>query len=439
MTTELKGADTYFLPFNQGSNGAGNDGGAGNPQAKDDDYVTSYIWENVLQKDSLLDIIQKFISFEVKTEKKDGKNVTKKRLIFPRFHQLDVVRKLVADVRENGSGHNYLIQHSAGSGKSNSIAWTAYRLASLHNDANEPIFTSVVIVTDRRNLDAQLQETITGFDHTLGSVCAIDEKISSKDLRDALNAGKRVIVTTLQKFPVIYEEVDDTTDKRFAIIVDEAHSSQTGTSALKLKTALADVSDALKEYAELEGKAEEELLDDNERLVKEMISHGKHKNLSFFAFTATPKGQTLEMFGTEWNDGSFHPYHVYSMRQAIEEGFILDVLQNYTTYKTCYQIAKNTKDNPDVPQSKALKVIKQYEELHPYNIQQKAAIIVETFRNVTKQKIKGKGKMMVVTSSRLAAVRYYHEIKRYLEANGYNDVEILAAFSGSIKDPDDHK
>ena len=252
-----------------------------------------------------------------------------------------------------------------------------------------------------------------------------------------MNAGKRVIVTTLQKFPVIYEEVDDTTDKRFAIIVDEAHSSQTGTSALKLKTALADVSDALKEYAELEGKTEEELLDDNERLVKEMISHGKHKNLSFFAFTATPKGQTLEMFGTEWNDGSFHPYHVYSMRQAIEEGFILDVLQNYTTYKTCYQIAKNTKDNPDVPQSKALKVIKQYEELHPYNIQQKAAIIVETFRNVTKQKIKGKGKMMVVTSSRLAAVRYYHEIKRYLEANGYNDVEILAAFSGSIKDPDD--
>lgn len=439
MTTELKGTDTYFLPFNQGSNGAGNDGGAGNPQAEDDNYVTSYIWENVLQKDSLLDIVQKFISFEVKTEKKDGKNVTKKRLIFPRFHQLDVVRKLIADVRENGSGNNYLIQHSAGSGKSNSIAWTAYRLASLHNDDNEPVFTSVVIVTDRRNLDAQLQETITGFDHTLGSVCAIDEKKSSKDLKDALNAGKRIIVTTLQKFPVIYEEVDDTTDKRFAIIVDEAHSSQTGSSAMKLKAALADVSDALKEYAELEGKAEDELLDDNDRLVREMIAHGRHKNLSFFAFTATPKGATLEMFGTEWNDGSYHPFHVYSMRQAIEEGFILDVLQNYTTYRTCYQIAKNTKDNPDVPQSKALKTIKKYEELHPYNIQQKSAIIVETFRNVTKQKIKGKGKMMVVTSSRLAAVRYYHEIKNYLESNGYHDVEILAAFSGSIKDPDDQK
>lgn len=439
MTTELKGTDTCFLPFNQGSGGAGNDGGAGNPQAEDDHYVTSYIWENVLQKDSLLDIIQKFISFEVKNEKKDGKNVTKKRLIFPRFHQLDVVRKLIADVRENGSGKNYLIQHSAGSGKSNSIAWTAYRLASLHNNDNEPVFTSVVIVTDRRNLDAQLQETITGFDHTLGSVCAINEKKSSKDLRDALNAGKRIIVTTLQKFPVIYEEVDDTTDKRFAIIVDEAHSSQTGSSAMKLKAALADVSDALKEYAELEGKAEDELLDDDDRLVHEMISHGKHKNLSFFAFTATPKGATLEMFGTEWQDGSYHPFHIYSMRQAIEEGFILDVLQNYTTYRTCYQIAKNTKDNPDVPQSKALKTIKKYEELHPYNIQQKSAIIVETFRNVTKQKIKGKGKMMVVTASRLAAVRYYHEIKNYLESNGYYDVEILAAFSGSVKDPDDQK
>lgn len=439
MATELKGTDTYFLPFNQGSNGAGNDGGAGNPQVEDDNYVTSYIWENVLQKDSLMDIIQKFISFEVKTEKKDGKNVTKKRLIFPRFHQLDVVRKLVADVRENGSGNNYLIQHSAGSGKSNSIAWTAYRLASLHDDNNEPVFTSVVIVTDRRNLDEQLQETITGFDHTLGSVCTIDKKKSSKDLRNALNDGKRIIVTTLQKFPVIYEEVDDTKDKRFAIIVDEAHSSQTGSSALKLKTALADVSDALKEYAELEGKNEDELLDDDDRLIGEMISHGKHKNLSFFAFTATPKSATLEMFGTEWNDGSYHPFHVYSMRQAIEEGFILDVLQNYTTYKTCYQIAKNTKDNPDVPQSKALKTIKKYEELHPYNIQQKSAIIVETFRNVTKQKIKGKGKMMVVTSSRLAAVRYYHEIKNYLELNDYHDVEILAAFSGSIKDPDDQE
>ena len=441
MATELKGADTYFLPFNQGSNGAGNDGGAGNPQAAGDGYVTGYIWEKFLNVDSLLDIIQKFISLEVKKEKKKDANgiektVTKKRMIFPRFHQLDVVRKLIADVRENGSGRNYLIQHSAGSGKSNSIAWTAYRLASLHNDANEPVYTSVVIVTDRRNLDAQLQETVTGFDHTLGSVCAIDEKKSSKDLRDALNAGKRIIVTTLQKFPVIYEEVDDTKGKRFAVIVDEAHSSQTGESAMKLKVALADTSDALREYAELEGKAEDEV-DADDRIVREMITHGKHENLSFFAFTATPKGQTLEFFGTEYPDGSFHPFHIYSMRQAIEEGFILDVLQNYMTYKTCYQIAKNTPDNPEVPQSKAMKTIKKFEELHPYNIQQKSAVIVETFRDITKQKIRGRGKMMVVTSSSLAAVRYYHEIKRYLEAHGYRDIEILAAFSGSIKDPDD--
>ena len=441
MATELKGAGTYFLPFNQGSNGAGNDGGAGNPQAAGGDYVTSYIWKEALNKDSLLDIIQKFISLEVRKEKKKDasgktKTVVKKRLIFPRYHQLDVVRKLISDVRISGSGKNYLIQHSAGSGKSNSIAWTAYRLASLHNENNEPIFTSVVIVTDRRNLDAQLQETVTGFDHTLGSVCAIDEKKSSKDLRDALNAGRRIIVTTLQKFPVIYEEVDDTKGKRFAIIVDEAHSSQTGASAMKLKVALADTSDALKEYAELEGRAEDEV-DPTDRLIREMISHGRHRNLSFFAFTATPKGQTLEIFGTEYDDGSFHPFHIYSMRQAIEEGFILDVLQNYMTYKTCFQIAKNIPDNPDVPQSKAMKMIRRFEELHPYNIQQKSAVIVETFRGITKHKIKGKGKMMVVTSSRLAAVRYYHEIKRYLEVNGYDDVEILAAFSGSIKDPDD--
>ena len=441
MTTKLEWDNTFFLPFNQGSNGAGKDGGAGNPQTADNDYVTAYVWKKVLQKDSMLDIIQKFINYEVTTEKvkKNGKTstVTKKKMIFPRFHQLDVVRRLVADAREYGPGRNYLIQHSAGSGKSNSIAWTAYRLASLHNAKNEPVFTSVIIVTDRRNLDTQLQETITGFDHTFGSVETIGEKKTSKDLKNAINEGKRIVVTTLQKFPVIYEEVKDSSGKCFAVIVDEAHSSQTGTSAMKMKVALADTSDALKEYAELEGKAEEELLDEQDRIVKEMISHGKHKNLSFFAFTATPKEKTLEQFGTEYEDGSFHPFHVYSMRQAIEEGFILDVLQNYTTYRTCYQIARNVEDNPDVPQSKALKMIRKFSELHPYNIQQKTALIVETFRDVTKQKINGKGKMMVVTSSRLAAVRYFHEIKRYLRTKHYDDIEILAAFSGSIKDPED--
>lgn len=440
MTTRLDGPMTNFLPFNQGSNGAGRDGGAGNPPNPTGGYVTSYFWENVLQKDNLMDILQKFISYE-KTEKKevmpDGSTNIKKteKIIFPRYHQLDVVRKLVRHVRENGPGHNYLIQHSAGSGKSNSIAWTAYRMASLHDSNNEAVYDSVIVVTDRRVLDQQLQATISSFDHTLGSVETIDDKKSSKDLLNAINKGKRVIVTTLQKFPVIYEQVQSAVGKHYAIIVDEAHSSQTGQSAMKLKAALADVSDALEEYAEIEQTAVDEV-EAKDILVQDMLSQGKHKNLSFFAFTATPKGKTLEIFGEPQPDGSFHPFHIYSMRQAIEEGFILDVLANYTTYKMCYQIAKNVPDNPDVPTSKAVRTIRRYEELHPHNLAQKAAIIVETFRDVTKHKIGGLGKMMVVTASRLAAVRYYHEIKRYLEQNDYDDIEIMIAFSGSLKDPD---
>ncbi len=441
MTTELKKEKTFFLPFNQGSNGPGVDGGAGNPQDPNGGYVTAYFWENILQKDSLLDIIQKFISYDVSTETihdkitGEKKTITLKKVIFPRFHQLDVVRKMIADVKANGPGRSYLVQHSAGSGKSNSIAWTAYRLASLHDNLNTPIFTSVVIVTDRKVLDAQLQNTINGFDHTLGSVVTIDEKKNSRDLLEAVNAGKRIIVTTLQKFPVIYKEVDETSGKNFAVIIDEAHSSQTGQSAMKLKYALADKSDALKEYEEIENCDEDERETKEDRLVQELISQGKHKNLSYFAFTATPKAATLELFGTPY-EGGYAPFHVYSMRQAIEEGFILDVLQNYCTYKMCYEIAKNTPDNPEVPSTKALRTIKRFEELHPHNLQQKAAIIVETYRDITKKKIGGKGKMMVVTASRLAAVRYYHEIKTYIDANGYDD-RIFVAFSGSLKDPDE--
>lgn len=437
MATKLDKENTYFLPFNQGSNGAGEDGGKGNP-ANPDGYPTSYLWEGVFQKDSMMDILQKFIHLQVKEDKKlmaDGSErvVKKKTIIFPRYHQLDVVRKLIQDVSNNGAGKNYLIQHSAGSGKSNSIAWSAYRLASLHNKDNKPIFSSVIVVTDRTVLDAQLQETISSFDHTVGAVETIGEGKNSQDLKNAINDGIRIIVTTLQKFPVIYQEVDKVAGRNFAVIVDEAHSSQTGSSAMKLKTALADTEDALREYAEIEGKAEEEL-DPDDKLMQEIIHHGKHKNLSFFAFTATPKDKTLEMFGTEHIDGSFHPFHIYSMRQAIEEGFILDVLQNYMTYKTCFEIANSTPDNPDVPISKASKVIKKFQELHPYNITQKAQIIVETFRETTKNKINGRGKMMVITSSRLAAVRYYHEVKRYIEQHKYDDVEILVAFSGAVKD-----
>ena len=343
---------------------------------------------------------------------------------------------MVHHTREHGPGHNYLIQHSAGSGKSNSIAWTAYRLASLHDDENRAIYNSVIIVTDRKVLDSQLQDTIDSFDHTLGSVVLIDEKKNAKDLLKAVNDGKRIIVTTLQKFPVIYDLVGDTTGKAFAIIVDEAHSSQTGQSAMKLKMALADTSDALAEYAELEGKAEEELDASNDKFLKELITAGKHSNLSFYAFTATPKDKTLEIFGEEWPDGTFHPFHVYSMRQAIEEGFIMDVLANYTTYKTCYKVAKNIPDNPEVPASKAMKLIRRYAELHPYNIAQKAAIIVETFREVTSKAIGGKGKMMVVTASRLAAVRYFYEVQRYIRQQGYDSLQVMIAFSGNVTDPD---
>ncbi len=439
MATKLSGKDTYFLPFNQGSHGAGNDGGKGNP-ANPDGYPTAYLWEYVFQKDSMMDILQKFIHLQVLEDKKlmpDGsEKITKKKtLIFPRYHQLDVVRKLIADVSENGAGVNYLIQHSAGSGKSNSIAWTAYRLASLHDEENNAIFRSVIVVTDRTVLDAQLQATISGFDHTLGSVETIGEDKNSKDLRDAINNGARIIVTTLQKFPVIYQEVDKVAGRNFAIIVDEAHSSQTGTSALKLKAALADTEDALREYAEIEGKAEDEI-DKNDKLVQEMIAHGRHPNLSFFAFTATPKAATLEMFGMPNPDGTFHPFHIYSMRQAIEEGFILDVLQNYMTYDTCFKIAKNTTENPELPESRATKIIKKYEKLHPYNISQKSQIIVETFRETTRHKIGGRGKMMVVTDSRLAAVRYFHEIKRYIEEQNYTDLDVLTAFSGAVQDGD---
>lgn len=437
MTTQLKGQNTYFLPFNQGSNGAGKVGGAGNPIGDGEGYVTSYLWESVLQKDALLDILQRYIhlSVETKTEKINGKRVkkTSKKIIFPRYHQLDVVTKLVADVKENGSGRNYLIQHSAGSGKSNSIAWLSYRLSTLHDNNDQNIFTSVIIVTDRRVLDSQLQDTISGFDHTEGVVETIDEKKSSKDLRDAINDGKKIIITTLQKFPVIYKEIDDNKGRRFAIIVDEAHSSQTGNSAKKLKAALADVENALKEYAEIESTEEAEN-DAEDNLVKEMVTHGKHKNLSFFAFTATPKEKTLEMFGAKQADGSFKAFHIYSMRQAIEEEFILDVLKNYMTYKTCYKIAKNTPDNPEVPATKAVKAVRRYQELHPHNLQQKAAVMIEQFREVTKNKIGGNAKAMVVTASRLHAVRYYHEFKRYIEKNKYEDIDILIAFSGVVND-----
>lgn len=436
MTTKLDGKDTFFLPFNKGSNGAGEVGGRGNPE-NPNGYTTAYLWEEVLSRDSLMNILQRFIqkTTDEKVVIKNGRETKKQttKLIFPRYHQLDVVNKLVADVKNKGSGENYLIQHSAGSGKSNSIAWLAYELSELHDKDNNPIFTSVIVINDRTVLDRQTQDTIYGFDHIQGIVEKIDDKKHSSDLKKAINDGKKIIITTLQKFPYIYDEINSTTDKRFAIIVDEAHNSQTGKSAQKLKEALADKNEALKEYAEIEGCSEDEIEDDD--IIQQMLSHGRHKNLSFFAFTATPKQRTLEIFGVEKPDGGFKPFHIYSMRQAIDEGFILDVLKNFMSYKTCYKITKQTEDNPEVPENAATKAIVRYKELHPYNISQKAAIIVESYRENTRHKINGKAKAMVVTSSRLQVVKYYQAIEKYIQEKGY-DMKILAAFSGTVKDDD---
>ena len=428
MTTKLEGANTYFLPFNQGSNGAGNVGGKGNP-VNPDGSDTAYLWEQVLCKDRLLEILHKYLHLQVERDEKG--NVKSERMIFPRYHQLDVVTKLLADVKKNGSGRNYLIQHSAGSGKSNSIAWLAHRLSGLHNDKDEKIFQSVIIVTDRRVLDSQLQNTVYQFDHVEGVVQKIDK--NAQQLKEAIEAGTGIIITTLQKFPVIYKEVNSG-NKRFAIIVDEAHSSQTGDAAKKLKRALADTEKALEEMAELEYEDESKCKDDDEKLLDELAAQGIHDNLSFFAFTATPKDKTLQMFGTRDENGKYHPFHIYSMRQAIEEHFILDVLQNYMTYKMYYKIAKTIPDNPELDTTAGIKAIRNYETLHPHNISQKTAIMLEHFRNITRYKIGGKAKAMIVTPSRLHAVRYVLEFKKQIAEKGYTDLDVLVAFSGEIED-----
>ena len=428
MTTKLAGPATYFLPFNQGSNGAGKVGGKGNPN-NDNGYDTAYLWEKVLCKDRLLEILQKYMHLQQEFD--DKGNVKSETMIFPRYHQLDVVTKLLDDVKENSSGKNYLIQHSAGSGKSNSIAWLAHRLSGLHNDLDEKIFQSVIIVTDRKVLDNQLQNTVYQFDHVEGVVQKIDK--NSQQLKDAIEAGAGIIITTLQKFPVIYKEVNSA-NKRFAIIVDEAHSSQTGDAAKKLKRALADTEDILKEYAEMEAEEEANQVDDEDRLLNELAAQGVHKNLSFFAFTATPKGKTLQMFGTKDAEGVYHPFHIYSMRQAIEEHFILDVLQNYMTYKMYYKIIKTIDDDPELDTTAGAKAILNYETLHPHNISQKTTIMLAHFMDITRHKMNGRAKAMVVTPSRLHAVRYVKEFKRQIEEKGYTDLDVLVAFSGEVTD-----
>ena len=436
MTTRLQGENTYFLPFNQGSNGAGNIGDGGNP-ANPEGYATSYLWERVLQRDMLLALLQRYISRQETTEisLQKGKQVKKTsvKLISPRYHQLDVVEKLVNTTKQLTQGRSFLIQHSAGSGKSNSIAWLTYRLASLHNDNNKELFQTVFVITDRRVLNRQLQDTICGFDHQLGQIETITDKDNSSKLKEAINDGKRIIITTLHRFPLIYKELDSHSGKNFAIIVDEAHSSQSGKSAEKLKAALADTDEALREMAEWEEKTEAELKDEMDVMTETLLTQGTHKNLYFYAFTATPKPKTLQTFGEPQPDGTYDAFHHYSMRQAIDEGFIEDVLKYYTTIETSYEIAKAVSENPEYDEPPAARAIRNYHDNHEFVLQQKIEVIVEKFREITLNKIGGKAKAMVVSPSRAHAVRYLFLMREYCKKMGYADVRPLVAYSGTIE------
>jgi type I restriction enzyme R subunit len=426
MTTKLDGSKTYWLPFNKGYNN-----GKGNPP-NPNGYKTAYLWEYILQKNSWMEILQRFIHLQTEEIEIDGRTFKKEKLIFPRYHQLDAVRKISRNVLEVGSGTNYLIQHSAGSGKSNSIAWLAYRLSSLHNAEDNRIFDSVIVVTDRRVLDQQLQNTIYQFEHKTGVVQRIDK--DSTQLANALGYGTNIIITTLQKFPFVVDKVGELPDRKYAVIIDEAHSSQGGEASKKMKEVLAAKS--------LEEAASEEIPDDytGDDFVREQIersakARGRQSNISFFAFTATPKYKTLQVFGHKDTDGKPKPFHLYSMRQAIEEGFILDVLKNYTTYELYFKLTKAIEDDPKLNKKKAAKAIGKFVSLHPHNLAQKTEIIIEHFKQIVSHKIGGKAKAMLVCGSRLHAKRYFEQFEKYIKEKGYqNDIKILVAFSGKVVD-----
>ena len=431
MTTRLASNATHFLPFDKGC-----EGGAGNPtDPAGRTYRTAYLWEEVLQRDSLLDVLARFIHLQIE-EKRDekGRKAKVETMIFPRYHQLDAVRLLVSAARTEGVGNNYLVEHSAGSGKSNTIGWLAHRLASLHNAENRRVFDSVIVVTDRVVLDQQLQDTIYQFEHKYGVVQKIDE--SSRQLAEALENAVPIIITTLQKFPFVSRQLLKMAEergengtgtlptRRCAVIVDEAHSSQSGETATDLKEVLGG--EELREKSKK--RAVEEGREDLEALFRSMAKRGRQANLSFFAFTATPKHKTLAVFG---RDGA--PIHRYTMRQAIEEFFILDVLKHYTTYATYYKLLKACEDDPNVERKKAAKALARFMRLHPHNIAQKTEVMVEHFQTVTRHKIGGRAKAMVVTGSRLEAVRYKQSFDRYIRKKGYA-IKTLVAFSGVVQD-----
>ena len=414
MTTKLEGKNTFFLPFNLGNNF-----GKGNP-VNPFGHKTAYLWEEVLTRKSLANIIQHFVRFDGK----DTEPLSKKNLYFPRYHQMDVVRKLIAHASQNGTGQTYLIQHSAGSGKSNSITWAAYQLIETYpeNEAvagskgiQNPLFDSVIVVTDRRLLDKQLRENIKEFSEVKNIIAPA---YSSKELKENLENGKRIIITTIQKFPFIVDGISDLSDKRFAVIIDEAHSSQSGSAADDMNRVMA------KNTPETEDE------DVQDKIIEAMRSRKMRGNASFFAFTATPKNITLEKFGVKQADGSFKPFHLYSMKQAIEEGFILDVLANYTTYRSYYEIEKSVEENPLFDTSKAQKKLKKYVEQEPNPIATKAEVMLEHFMNhvVNTKKLKGKAKGMVVTQSIESAINYYFALNKLLDLKG-NPFKIIGAFS----------
>lgn len=415
MCTKLDGANSFFLPFNKGNNN-----GKGNPP-NPFGHKSSYLWEEIFTRESLANIIQHFVRFDGSP----SDALSKRTLYFPRYHQLDVVRKLLSHASKNGVGNTYLIQHSAGSGKSNSITWAAYQLIETYPERDglpgakgiqNPLFDSVIVVTDRRLLDKQLRENIKEFSEVKNIVAPA---FSSKDLKDGLEQGKKIIITTIQKFPFIVDGIADLSDKRFAVIIDEAHSSQSGTAAGKMNQAMGV------------GQNEEDEEDAQDKILKAMQARKMKGNASYLAFTATPKNATLERFGTKQEDGTFKPFHLYSMKQAIEEGFILDVLANYTTYKSYYEIEKSIQDNPLFDTKKAQKKLRAYVERNKQTIGTKAEIMLEHFisKVYNTKKLKGKAKAMVITQNIESAIRYYLAIKQILKDKG-NPFKIAIAFSG---------
>lgn len=431
MTTQLAKEKTFFMPFNMGK-GEGVNSGAGNPEFPDE-YSVSYMWEDILKKDTLVELITKFIFIETK-ESKDpltGKKRKKQRLIFPRYHQLDVIRKTLADLKVNKTSQNYLIQHSAGSGKTNSIAWLAHRLASLHDNDDKIIFDNIIIMTDRVVVDRQLQRAIMGIEHKAGLIRVMDDKCTSEDLKLVLESNTKIVVTTIQKFPYVVDLIKDDSsvseqslkDKKFTVIIDEAHSSTAGKDMMAVTEAL---SSSNKFYEQ----------DVQDQLIQEIESSGKQKNVSMFAFTATPKPTTLRLFGRPDKHGNYRAFHLYSMKQAIEEGFILDVLANYTTYQTYYELNKEIADDPELKTADAKRQIAQQIDLNDQNIAQRTKIIIDHFRDHVMSELGNQAKAMVIMSSRKAAVKYQQSFEKYMKEHHYDDMGMLVAFSGKVNSED---